>query len=155
MKIFRPLIYLNKLNRNGRMYTTTDVELAIKDFKQKKQLTGVMYGELNHPETFDISLKNVSHTIDDVYIKDHVLWGKLMVLKTQAGNTVNQNLDNFVFRPRAVGVVRADNTVDIQKLLTFDAIPKETDSFIDYYAKVEPKWSVWQTVKEWFWKKFQ
>jgi len=147
MKVTKPLIYFDVENKNGRIYRKQEVMPKVKDLLDKNTLTGLTYGELGHPDNFDISLSNVSHGISNVYEKDNILYGEINLLKTKPGKFLQENLDRFVFRPRATGIVDADKNVRIQKLLTFDAVLKEEDSFSDF-VKVEPL-TLWQKVKFW------
>ena len=41
----------------------------IKEYEEKIKLHGCLYGELGHPDTFDISLSNASHIITGMKLK--------------------------------------------------------------------------------------
>jgi hypothetical protein len=56
--------YVDKLNKNGRMYSLETLERMVEWFNDSKKS---MFGELGYPETFDTSLKNVSHEIVKVW----------------------------------------------------------------------------------------
>lgn len=130
MKIERPLIYYNVENGNGRIYTSEDVMPKVKDFLNRKNKIGAIFGELGHPEDSNfISLKNASHKIEHLYECDDTLYGTLNIIDTPKGKYLRENLDKFVFRPRMVGVVNEDKHVNVKEILTFDAIIKENDSF--------------------------
>jgi hypothetical protein len=132
MKITRPLVYFNVENKNGRIYTQEEFMPKVKVDILPKIEEGRMFGELGHPDNCEISLKNISHRIKNVYEKDDKLYGDLELLDTDAGNFVKENLHQFVFRPRSSGVINADKTITIHQIFTFDAVYKDEDSFQKY-----------------------
>ena len=105
-------------------------EKIIEDFNKRKEM-GV-YGELGHPEGFDVSLNRVSHIIQNIKIKDNMLIGDIKILKTDKGVELLKNINNYVFRPRSSGNVKENNVIEIVKFFTFDAVSKDTDSFKDF-----------------------
>ena len=51
---------------------------------------GNAFGELDHPESPVVSLKNASHVVKDLYWKGNDLMGKIELLNTPAGNIVKE-----------------------------------------------------------------
>jgi len=89
MRIKEDIIFIDILNSNDRIYDTKSCEKIISDFKEKT----IVYGEKNQPSSFDISIKNVSHVIHDLYIIDNKLRADIELLDK---NIINQ-YPNFGF----------------------------------------------------------
>ena len=64
-------------------------------FRSQKINENKFLGRLDPFDTI-ISLKDVSHSIKDIYIKDYYIYAKVRVLNTEAGNLVKDLLSqNF------------------------------------------------------------
>lgn len=124
------LMKLGVKNLNERIYTKEDVEPRIKELKEK-MLDILLYGELGYPDTFDVSMSNASHVIEDLYIEDDFVYGRIKTLSIHKGTELQKRLDenSIVFRPRGSGTVREDGTVDLKQIFTFDAVDIENDSY--------------------------
>jgi hypothetical protein len=64
-----------------------------------------LYGECETPKSFDISLKNVSHILNKVYLKDNEVYGDVKILDTYFGKSVKEILESdkdfkLEFEPR-------------------------------------------------------
>jgi len=90
-----------------------------------------LYGELGHPERFEVSVKNISHTIENVRIENKSLIGDIKILDTKAGGDLKNILKKIpiVFSPRASGVLNENKEVTEYTIFTFDAIPKPESIF--------------------------
>ena len=53
-------------NRNNRVYTAQDFVPCMNKMMEKKKSLGILFGEYNHPEGFDININQVSHCIVDL-----------------------------------------------------------------------------------------
>ncbi len=51
---------------------------------------GNAFGELDHPESAIVSLKNASHVVKELYWKGDDLMGRIELLNTPAGNIVKE-----------------------------------------------------------------
>jgi len=126
------LLKLGEANLNDRMYLDNEnLRSAIDDFNRRADLFGGVFGELGHPEngSLDVSLARVSHSVKDVKVDGSNVVGTITVLTTPKGKELKKILKSTVFRPRAVGKVEKDGTVNLTRIFSFDAVPKETDSF--------------------------
>ena len=77
-------------NQNGRIY---DKELLMREAKKYVDefvKNGNAFGELDHPESAVVSLKNASHVVKDLYWNGDDLMGKVELLNTPAGNIVKE-----------------------------------------------------------------
>ena len=68
------------LNQNGRIYPREVLEREVKNY-QKFIIENRAIGELDHPETSVVELKNVSHIIREAYMDGNVVRGKVEVLE--------------------------------------------------------------------------
>lgn len=113
-------------NKNGRVYDESEYLPQVDALKEKIK-SGKLMGELDHPQNFDISLKNVSHVIEDItYDKDtRQVRGKIRLLNTDAGRQAKALVDDGIplhISSRAAGVVESNGAVKIKKLFTYDLV---------------------------------
>jgi len=77
-------------NQNGRTYSKDillrESERYIKEFVKQ----GNAYGELDHPESPVVSLKNASHIVKELWWKGDDLMGRVELLNTPSGNIVKE-----------------------------------------------------------------
>ena len=77
-------------NQNGRTYSKDillrESERYIKEFVKQ----GNAYGELDHPESPVVSLKNASHIVKELWWKGDDLMGRVELLNTPACNIVKE-----------------------------------------------------------------
>ena len=77
-------------NQNGRVYgkqiLLREVEKYVSEFVNQ----GNAYGELDHPDSTIVSLKNASHIIKKLWWDGDELKGKIELLNTPAGNIVKE-----------------------------------------------------------------
>jgi hypothetical protein len=126
------LIPLNIKNKNGRIYTKENLEEHVQDFLIRKNNVGVIYGEMDHPDSFNINLSRVSHTIDDIWFENNNLMGKITILNTLWGKEAQELIKDGIpleARPRSSGTVDSNGYVHLKKLHTFDLIDQQNDAF--------------------------
>ena len=80
------------LNGNGRVYPRPILEREILKFKDTFIKGKNAYGELDHPESPIVSLKNASHVITDLWWEGDNVMGRVEVLDTPFGNIVKSIL---------------------------------------------------------------
>ena len=115
-----------KENNNNRIYEENEY-LPHLDYLKDKIAQKRLVGELDHPEKFDVSLKNISHIIEDLaYDKDkRELKIKVKLLDTPAGIIAKKLVDAGVplsISSRAAGSVGNDKKVQIKKIFTYDLV---------------------------------
>ena len=113
-------------NKNNRIYDKAEMMPHIKELQEKIKSKKLL-GELDHPKSFDISLKNASHIIEDIYYDSATnrVMGKIRLLNTDAGKQAMALVDAGVplhISSRAAGVVGSDNHVQIKKVFTYDLV---------------------------------
>jgi len=77
-------------NQNGRVYSKTILERECKKYIQEFVDRGNAFGELDHPESPVVSLKNASHIVKELWWKGDDLMGRVELLNTPAGNIVKE-----------------------------------------------------------------
>jgi len=115
-----------KENNNHRIYEENEY-LPHLDYLQDKIGQQRLLGELDHPEKFDISLKNISHLVTDLnYNKgERTLKIKVKLLDTPAGRIAKSLVDSGIplsISSRAAGSVGSDKKVQIKKIFTYDLV---------------------------------
>lgn len=116
------------VNRNGRIYEVDKFLPHLDYLRTKIKEDGCVLGELDHPEErFEISLKEASHKITDIYLdrKDNTIKGTLELIDTPNGRIAMELVDAgypIFVSSRAAGDVNKDKTVEISQLFTYDIV---------------------------------
>lgn len=79
-------------NQNGRIYKREILEEEVRNYVENFVKVGNAYGELDHPESAIVSLKNASHVVKDLWWDGDDLMGKVELLNTPSGNIVKEIL---------------------------------------------------------------
>jgi hypothetical protein len=113
-------------NRNERVYTWNKFEPAYNELNERIEKLGV-YGELDHPESFDTSLQKASHLIKETkYNSDkNCVTGKIRLLSKGMGERARSLVDDgapLFVSSRAAGVTEANGEVSLKKLFTYDIV---------------------------------
>jgi len=105
-------------NQNKRRYPK---EILIKEVEKYQQLIKERraLGELDHPESPVINLKNVSHNIREIYWEGDDVMGTVEILSTPSGNILKELLKNNIrlgISSRGLGSVKElnDGTLMVQ-----------------------------------------
>ena len=106
-------------NQNGRVYKKEILEREAKKYMDEFVKRGNAFGELDHPESPVVSLKNASHIVKDLYWKGDDLMGKVELLNTPAGNIVKEIIKaghTIGISSRGTGSVQQTNegTLEVQ-----------------------------------------
>lgn len=105
-------------NQNKRRYPKEILEREVKKYQQLIKERRAL-GELDHPESPIINLKNVSHNIREVWWDGDDVVGVVEILSTPAGNILRELLKNNIrlgISSRGLGSVKEmnDGTVMVQ-----------------------------------------
>lgn len=117
-------------NQNGRVYPKDILEREVEKYIQGPVTENRALGELDHPESMVINLKNVSHNIKKLWWNGDDLMGKIEVLPTPSGNILKELFINKItvgISSRGMGSVQSlgEGTVEVQddfELLCFDFV---------------------------------
>jgi hypothetical protein len=118
----------NTLNQNGRVYPLDILEREIRNYQkfiaEKRSL-----GELDHPDSSVVELKNASHIITEAYMQGDICYGAVEILDTPSGQILKSLIDSGVtlgISSRGVGSTRreGDNQVvqDDFQLICWDFV---------------------------------
>ena len=98
----------DKPNANKRIYPYDTLKKQVEKYLQGPIAENRALGELDHPESSVINLKNVSHNIIELWWDGKDLYGKIEVLPTPSGNILRQLFNNNItvgISSRAMGSV--------------------------------------------------
>jgi len=117
---------IDSKNKNNRIYTEDEYVPQIQQLQDKIKSSKLL-GELDHPQQFDVSLKNVSHIIEELYYdkENKQVKGKIRLLDTDAGRQAKALVDAGVplqISSRAAGAVESNGKVKIKQLFTYDLV---------------------------------
>ena len=80
-------------NQNGRIYPTEILRREVKKYMGREVKENRAFGELDHPESSVVELKNTSHIVRNVWWDGDDVMGKVEILKTPAGNILKELLE--------------------------------------------------------------
>ena len=117
-------------NQNGRVYPKHILENEVEKYIASSIAENRALGELDHPESTVINLKNVSHNIKSLWWDGDDLMGKIEVLPTPSGNILRELFTNNItvgISSRGMGSVQplGEGTVEVQddfELLCWDFV---------------------------------
>jgi hypothetical protein len=144
----KPLILKNVIlqraeakNQNGRVYPKEILMREAALYKQNFVNQRRAVGELDHPESPVVNLKNVCCNVVDLWTEGDDVRGDIEILTTPTGNIVRQLIGNNIrigVSSRGMGSVRqmGENTVEVQEdfsLICFDIVsnPSTFGAFIN------------------------
>ena len=96
------------LNQNGRIYPMNVLEREVRNY-QKFIAENRALGELDHPDSSVVNLKNVSHVIKEAYLDRGVVYGTVELLDTPSGKILQSLVESGVklgISSRGVGSVK-------------------------------------------------
>lgn len=127
-----------KKNGNGRIYPRPILEREMKNYT-KLVREGRAIGELDHPDSSVVELKNASHLMTEVWWDGDDVMGKMKILDTPAGKIAKNLVEGGVqlgISSRGLGSTRqqggATMVEDDFQLLCFDLVsePSTTGAFL-------------------------
>ena len=80
-------------NQNGRVYPKHILEREVERYKKEFINKNMAYGELDHPDSSTVELKNASHIVRNVWWNGNDVMGEVQVLPTPMGNILRTLLD--------------------------------------------------------------
>ena len=117
-----------KPNRNGRVYPKELWENVVNsDYVAEAINTHTFFGELDHPEErLEVSLQNVSHAINNIWLESDGVYGELDILPTPQGKVVSELIDygsEIGISSRGSGSVNGNEVdPDDYTFVTFDIV---------------------------------
>ena len=136
-------------NQNGRIYSKDILVRESKKYVDEFVKNGNAFGELDHPESPVVSLKNASHIVKDLYWKGDDLMGRVELLNTPAGNIVKEIIKaghTIGISSRGTGSVQQTNEGHLEVQDDFDLVcwdfvsnPSTHGAFMNQVALQEGK----------------
>lgn len=136
----------DKKNGNGRIYPYNVFKPELDRYLNDVVRKGYALGECDHDDRAEVSVKNASHVIDDLWWKDgddgsKQLFGKLRLLNTPMGQIAKEIVLSGIplgISSRAVGSVEKDHLKEADvvqsdfHIITYDlvATPSNNGSFL-------------------------
>ncbi|MCH5238288.1 MAG: hypothetical protein J1E95_10920, partial [Muribaculaceae bacterium] len=113
-------------NRNGRIYESADFLPHVEALKEQME-AGALLGELDHPHSFETTLSNVSHVIENLEYdaKQNAIVGRVRLLNTSKGKEAQALIKDGIplhISSRAAGTVDESGKVRLQQLFTYDLV---------------------------------
>ena len=83
------------LNQNGRIYPAAVLEREVRNY-QKFIVENRALGELDHPDSSVVNLKNASHLIREAYLDKGTVFGSVEILETPSGKILQSLIESGV-----------------------------------------------------------
>lgn len=103
------------LNQNGRVYPKAILEREIRNY-QKFIKENRALGELDHPDSSVVELKNASHNIKEAYMEGNIVYGTVEILNTPSGKILQSLVESGVtlgISSRGVGSTKTQGEMQI------------------------------------------
>ena len=103
------------LNQNGRLYPREILEREIRNY-QKFIKENRALGELDHPDSSVVELKNASHTVREAYMEGDIVYGTVEILNTPSGKILQSLVESGItlgISSRGVGSTRSKGDMQI------------------------------------------
>jgi len=125
-------LYLNGIciqgdirNANQRIYSSKEIDRAVKTLNEQISGGYSVLGEVDHPQDLRINLDRVSHMITKMWMDGPNGYGKLKLLKTPMGQLVESMLKSGVklgVSSRGSGEVDGTGNVNGFEIITVDVV---------------------------------
>jgi len=105
----------NTLNQNGRVYPLDILEREVRNY-QKFIAENRALGELDHPDSSVVELKNASHIVREAYMQGDICYGSVEILDTPSGKILKSLVDSGVtlgISSRGVGSTRKESDYQV------------------------------------------
>ena len=103
------------LNQNGRVYPKIILEREIRNY-QKFIKENRALGELDHPDSSVVELKNSSHIIREAHMEGNIVYGTVEILNTPSGKILQSLVESGVtlgISSRGVGSTKTQGNMQI------------------------------------------
>ena len=112
-------------NQNNRIYSTKNYGLMVENL-QKEITEGSVLGELEHPNSMNINLENVSHKIESIQMnEDGTITGTIVLLDTPKGRiakAIAEASGSLYISSRGAGSIDNSGNVTLTTIKTYDLV---------------------------------
>jgi len=125
-------------NRNNRIYPRSILEKEMQNYLKLVKENRAL-GEMDHPESYEVSLKNASHIVKDMWWEGDDMKGKIQILSTPKGEILSSLVEDGVtvgISSRGLGSTSKRNGSTMvesdYQLICFDVVadPSTTGAFM-------------------------
>ena len=112
-------------NANQRIYSSREIDRAVKTLNEQISGGYSVLGEVDHPQDLKINLDRVSHMITKMWMDGPNGYGKLKILPTPMGQLVHTMLDSgdkLGVSSRGSGEVDGSGNVQGFEIITVDVV---------------------------------
>ena len=112
-------------NANQRVYSSQEIDRAVKTLNEQISGGYSVLGEVDHPQDLRINLDRVSHMITKMWMDGPNGYGKLKMLPTPMGQLVSTMLESGVklgVSSRGSGEVDGEGNVNGFEIITVDVV---------------------------------
>lgn len=112
-------------NNNNRIYNKKNYGVMVEALQQEIT-TGSVLGELEHPNTMNITLENVSHKIESIEMnEDGTITGTIVLLNTPKGKiaqAIAEASGSLFISSRGAGSIDESGNVTLSTIKTYDLV---------------------------------
>lgn len=112
-------------NRNERVYPLNEISRVVTESQQIIKTSGGIPGELDHPQTLQVSLDRISHLITDLRMEGNNAVGKAKILDTPPGLIAQKLIEGGMqlgISSRGAGAVDERGVVEGFQFITADLV---------------------------------
>jgi hypothetical protein len=112
-------------NRNERVYPLTEIARVVAESQNVIKSSGGIAGELDHPQTLQVSLDRISHLITELRMEGNNAVGKAKLLDTPTGLIAQKLIEGGVrlgISSRGAGAVDDSGLVEGFQFITADLV---------------------------------
>lgn len=135
-RIKGPFVEAETRNRNNRVYPLSIMEREVIKFNEEKIAPKRAVGELDHPPTPTISMKDACHLIEELKMQGNIGYGVARFMDTpmgRIGKTLIREGVKLGVSSRAVGSLRGGVVGEDLRLLTIDVVsdPSAPSAYVE------------------------